>query len=222
MIDWKIQSRSHGCQACGKAFADKQSYFTLLVEHRHELIRQDVCAHCWEAKFSQGKENKEFISFWQGVFNQAPPAAPEAIQKESAESLLRKLTESANPEYAAASFILAVMLERKRILKVKAQNTRDGHRIIIYEHPKTGDVFSIVDPDLRLDKLVEVQRTVSHLLENGLPGGAHGTAGRPRLTGISGKIQSRGRRIGRCHHFRAIAGAGNGRPRRTPGSRGDG
>jgi hypothetical protein len=170
MIDWKLQSRSHGCQACGKSFADKQSYFTLLVEHRHELVRQDVCAHCWEAKYSQGaKDNKEFISFWQGVFNQAPPAAPEAIQKESAESLLRKLIERANPEYAAACFILAVMLERKRIFKVKAQSTQNGRRTIIYEHPKTGDVFTIADPDLHLDKLFEVQRTVSHLLENGLP-----------------------------------------------------
>ena len=60
------------------------------------------------------------------------------------------------------------MLERKRILKVKEQLTRDGQRVFIYEQPKTGDIVTIVDPDLRLDQLEEVQRDVAQLLEHGL------------------------------------------------------
>ena len=60
------------------------------------------------------------------------------------------------------------MLERKRILKVKEQIMRDGQRIFIYEHPKTGDVFTIADPNLRLDQLEMVQRDVAALLEHGL------------------------------------------------------
>ncbi len=60
------------------------------------------------------------------------------------------------------------MLERKRILKVKEQLVRDGQRVFVYEQPKTGDIFTIADPDLRLDQLEEVQRDVAMLLENGL------------------------------------------------------
>jgi hypothetical protein len=60
------------------------------------------------------------------------------------------------------------MLERKRILKVKEQLVRDGQRLFIYEHPKTGDVFTIADPDLHLDQLEQVQRDVAQLLEHGL------------------------------------------------------
>ena len=60
------------------------------------------------------------------------------------------------------------MLERKRILKVKEQIVRDGQRVFIYEQPKTGDVFTIADPDLRLDQLEAVQRDVAQLLEHGL------------------------------------------------------
>jgi len=65
-------------------------------------------------------------------------------------------------------FILAVMLERKRVFKVKEQIIRDGKRVFIYEQPKTGDVFTIADPDLRLDQLEQVQRDVAALLEHGL------------------------------------------------------
>ena len=82
--------------------------------------------------------------------------------------MLRKLIEQNDPAHAPAGYILAVMLERKRILKVKEQIMRDGQRIFIYEHPKTGDVFTIADPNLRLDQLEMVQRDVAALLEHGL------------------------------------------------------
>jgi hypothetical protein len=60
------------------------------------------------------------------------------------------------------------MLERKRILKVKEQVVREGKRVFIYEQPATGDVFTVADPNLRLDQLEEVQRDVGALLEHGL------------------------------------------------------
>jgi hypothetical protein len=40
--------------------------------------------------------------------------------------------------------------------------------VFIYEQPKTGDIFTIADPNLRLDQLEEVQRDVAMLLEQGL------------------------------------------------------
>lgn len=170
MIDWKIQCRARQCQHCAQAFGDKQPYFTVLFERKQDLERLDVCPACWEAHYSKLiHSQKEFISFWQGIYNQAPPPAPEAIQKDSAESLLRKLIERNELKYQAACFILAVMLERKRMIKVKAQTKQDGRRTIVYEHPKTGDIFTVVDPDLRLTQLEVVQHDVAYLLEHGLP-----------------------------------------------------
>ena len=169
MIDWKIQVRAQGCQACSQKFVDKQAYYTLLFDRRHNLERLDVCPACWESQYGQGaNDRKGFISFWQGVFSAPVTAAPDPIQKESAESLLRKLLEAGDHQYAAACFILAVMLERKRLLKVKAQSTHDQQRTLVYEHAKTGEVFTIEDPNLRLDQLTDVQHMVAHLLEHGL------------------------------------------------------
>ena len=90
------------------------------------------------------------------------------IHRETAETLLRKLVEQNDPRRAPAMFILAVMLERKRVFKVKEQIVRDGRRVFIYEQPGTGDMFTIADPDLRLDQLEQVQRDVAALLEHGL------------------------------------------------------
>jgi hypothetical protein len=168
MIDWNIQARARACQACHKGFADRESFYTVLFDHKHGLERLDVCEACWSAQHSQGAtDRKGFVSFWQGVFTVPPPPAPEPIQKEGAESLLRKLVEENDPATAPALYILAAMLERKRLFKVKAQTVQDGQRVTVYEHPKTGDVFTIPDLDLHLSQLEAVQRQVSELLQHG-------------------------------------------------------
>jgi hypothetical protein len=169
MIDWNIQARAHACQACQKPFADKQPFHTLLFDERQGYHRLDVCEDCWKAQFSQGAVDKKgFISHWQSVYTPPPATAPDPIQKDTAETLLRKLVEQNAPEHAGARYILAVMLERKRILKVKTQVVENGSRIFIYEHGKSGDLFSIPDPKLELNHLEQVQKDVAHLLEHGL------------------------------------------------------
>jgi hypothetical protein len=168
MTEWNIQSRAHACTACGKSFADKEAYHTLLFDERSDFHRLDICQSCWQKQYSDGgRDRKGFVSYWQGVY-EAPVPQAEAIQKETAESLLRKLIELNDPHYIPAGYILAVMLERKRLLRVKEQLVRDGHRVFIYEQPKTGDVFTIVDPNLQLNQLEQVQHDVAALLERGL------------------------------------------------------
>ena len=168
MNDWNIQSRGHACQSCQSGFTDKQVYHTILFDEKKDFLRTDVCQRCWEEHYSQSRDRENFISCWQGEY-QAPPPVTEVIQKENAETLLRKLIELNDPRYSAASYILAVMLERKRLLKVKEQIKSGGNRIFVYEHPKTGDVFTIPDPNLQLNQLETVQRDVANLLEHGLP-----------------------------------------------------
>ena len=169
MNEWNIQARAHGCQACQRPFEDKQPYHTLLFEEKQLFHRMDVCESCWKEQYGQGAhDRKGFISYWSGIYEAPPAAAPDPIQKENAESLLRRLIELNDPKHAAAGFILAVMLERKRLLKVKEQIVRNGHRVFIYEQPRTGDVFTIPDPNLQLNQLDQVQKDVAELLEKGL------------------------------------------------------
>ena len=176
MTEWNIQSRAHGCQACGKPFADRETYHTLLFDEKSDFRRSDICVACWQQQYSEGaRDRKGFISYWHGIY-EAPPPPSDPIKKETAETLLRKLIETNDPRNIPAGYILAVMLERKRILKVKEQVVRDGHRIFIYEQPKTGDMFTITDPRLRLDQLEQVQRDVAALLEHGLNPPAAGTS----------------------------------------------
>ena len=177
MADWNIQSRAHACQGCGRGFTKGESLHTLLFDERGAYERLDVCESCWQAQHAQGSNYRRgFVSHWLGAYAPPPPAAPDPIQKETAETLLRKLMERNDPQHAGAVFILAVMLERKRLLKAKTQSIEAGHRVLIYEHALTGDVFTVPDPGLQLDQLEAVQRDVAALLERGLPAAEEGAA----------------------------------------------
>jgi hypothetical protein len=168
MTEWNIQSRAHACEACGRGFHDQEHYHTLLFDEKAAFRRLDVCQACWQKQFSDGaRDRKGFISYWQGIY-EAPAPSPDPIQKETAESLLRKIIELNDPHFMPSAYILAVMLERKRLLKIKEQLHRDGQRIFIYEQPKTGDVFTVVDPNLQLNQLEAIQRDGAALLEHGL------------------------------------------------------
>ena len=169
MSDWNIQSRGHQCHACNTAFEDGTSYHTVLAYENNEYVRQDICTTCWAQEGDGALSRKGFISTWQGTYEAPPPAPPEAIQKDNAEGLLRKLVETGEARWREASYILAVMLERKRVLKVKEQIKDADSRVFVYEMSQSGDVFTIPDPNLKMEELEQVQIEVATLLEHGLP-----------------------------------------------------
>ena len=80
---------------------------------------------------------------------------------------MRRFLAENRPEHARAAYILALMLERKRILRPvdTRQDETTGRRLLIYEHAATGETFVVTDPALRLDQLAEVQREVGELLK---------------------------------------------------------
>ena len=169
MLEWNIQSRAHACQMTGTPFVDGQSYHTVLLDQREGFERLDLGTDAWKEHGQEILARPNYVSHWTGTYEAPPAAPPEAIRKDDAESLLRRLIELADDRYAGATYILAVMLERKRLLRLKGQSREGGHRRFLYEHPASGDLFSVTDPDLRLDQLEQVQHDVAQLLAHGLP-----------------------------------------------------
>jgi hypothetical protein len=55
------------------------------------------------------------------------------------------------------------------VLKVKEQIKEADSRVFVYEMSQSGDVFTIPDPNLKMEELEQVQIEVATLLEHGLP-----------------------------------------------------
>ncbi len=168
MNEWNIQSRSSACVLTSREFQDHEPCHTvLLTAAAGGFERLDISEEAWKAQGAEILSRPNLVSHWRGEYQAPPPAPPEPIRRDDAESLLQRLIGLKDPQYSAACYILSVMLERKRLLKVKAQLRENGKRLFVYENPRTGDVFTILDPDLQLNQLDAVQRQVADLLAKG-------------------------------------------------------
>ncbi len=167
--DWTIQARADCCDLTGRPFADGEPFFTLLYrdDKTGALHRRDLSEEGFRSLRESGAADAEPpFSFWRTKFTAPGAPPPETLPKEDAESLLRRFLGEGRAEQARAAYILALMLERKRLLR--PTDTREdpatGERLLIYEHARTGETFVVADPRLRLDQLEGVQREVAQLL----------------------------------------------------------
>jgi hypothetical protein len=157
--EWAIKHRADACAVTQRPFAPGEYFYTLLFHDADGYRREDLSEEAW----SKRNQNIQPFSFWKSRYEPLRP--PEPIARENAEQLFRRLIDSNNPP-ANACYVLAVMLERKRIFKqLKTESRGCGRRVLIYEHSATGDVFIVPDPQLRLDELESVQREVAELLD---------------------------------------------------------
>ena len=158
--EWAIRHRADFCAVTHRPFTPGEYFYTLLYHDADGYRREDLSEEAWRNR----NENIRPFSFWKSRYEPLPPKPAEPVPKENAEQLFRRLIESENPP-ANACYVLAAMLERKRVLKqVKTESRDGGSRVLIYEQGTTGDVFVVPDPQLRLHELETVQGEVVQLL----------------------------------------------------------
>lgn len=164
---WNIKSRSTFCAESGRQFAEGEPFYTALFadEETESFERRDFSEDAWN---KVGESLKPY-SFWRTKFEAPPPAEDkDVVKKETAESLLRRLIEEDLPTTENARYILAVMLERKKILiQIETKPIKRGGRLLVYERHKTGEAFIVKDPQLRLEEVEALQEEVSSLLGGG-------------------------------------------------------
>jgi hypothetical protein len=157
--EWAITHRADMCAVTRRPFVPGEYFYTLLYHSADGYRREDLSEEAWQNR----NENIQPFSFWKSRYEPLPPKPPEPLPRKNAEQLFRRLIASKNPP-ANACYVLAAMLERKRVLKqVKTERNENG-RVLIYEQPASGDVFVVPDPQLRLDELEAVQDEVAQLL----------------------------------------------------------
>jgi len=158
--DWNIRSRAEACDVTRKPFEEGEIFYTALFRDGDGFRRADMCEEAWTTRSADPSATVAFSS-WRSKFE--PPALPppEPLQRDDAEGMLRRLLESNDPSHVNTRYLLAVMLERKRILRPHPSADKGT---MVYEHARTGETFLIADPGLSLADLVAVQEEVSALL----------------------------------------------------------
>lgn len=125
-------------------------------------LRKDYSIEGWEQR-PEPEQNP--FSSWMSKWK-APEHNQEELplEKDTAETLLDRLTAEDDPLTENTRYILALMLERARLLEEIEHTKLPDHTLRVYKHKKTETAYLISDPELPLDQITSLQMEVAEKL----------------------------------------------------------
>lgn len=162
-MEMNLQPRAIGCHVSGEPFVAGARVASYLVRATTlEVVRYDVLE-----QHAQNFSPEGFVACrWVQIYKSrtAGENADRAL-KLNAENLFLTLADPTNElttESTRLVQFLALMLERKKILRPKGRN-RDGEKNV-YEHAKTKQLFEVPTGELTNEFFVAVQEQLSVLV----------------------------------------------------------
>jgi hypothetical protein len=171
MQEWKIQKNTGECARCKAKFAVGQRLFSVLFEKPEGLLREDYCTACFSEARPAG-----FFSFWRTSIPEPDAPKRPAIDMEAIFDVFRNMREPGEPSAARLRFILALMLMRKKRLRLNRITRRGNREYLILVEPKVGAEHEVESMNLTPEEMAELRDKLSAWM--GFPGESQaGSAG---------------------------------------------
>lgn len=159
MEEWKIERSRRKCEACSKGFGALQDYYSGITELQETFTRKDYCPACWNP------QRETYYSFWKTA---APP--PTGRPKENVEVILdffKKLAleKDLEPEKSKLRYLTALLLMRRKRLKLVRTDHRDGQDIMVLEKSWDGEPMDLPAPAIDETELNTLKLKIQELLD---------------------------------------------------------
>jgi len=187
-MELSLQTLSSRCQVSGREFADGDRVVSFLTRVRSSeqggegIARADVL----EEEASKFVPTGPLACRWTLIFKPRKlHENPERALKLTAESLFLALGDPANErtvENERLLQVLAMMLERKRVLRARGR-TEDGQRYV-YEHAKTKAFYEVQAAELSPEFFLSIQSQLAALV-GGKPAEGKAPASKANVAGAA-------------------------------------
>lgn len=176
-MELNLQPQAATCFVSGQPFVEDARVVSHLVRSDTlEIMRYDVR----EDQLAEFHPVGTVVCHWVHSFKpRSPNDNPDRAMKLTAESLFLTLADPANelsPENTRLVQFLALMLERKKLLRPKGRNPATG--ALVYEHGKSKQLYAVPAGDMTPEFFMAVQQQLSILTGGGEPGSTD-TADKP-------------------------------------------
>jgi len=146
---FRIGRRGAACAGCGAALVPGRAASSALFRDpaggESAFVRKDFCAACFD---DAGKRGEPF-SWWTAVVP-APEEKKAVFDVGVAKEFLLRLLKEDAPERASLRYLLALLLLRKKAVKVGEQFARDGVDVMVLSVPPDETAFEV--PCLEIDE----------------------------------------------------------------------
>ncbi len=158
MTEYQIQNNTRRCTISGRELQPGEKYFSVLFDENGAFVRRDYSAECWSTP-PEGA-----FSFWCGKLplEQGPRRAP--IDDEMLFECLRRLEGETEPAKIKFRYVLALLLLRRKKLKLVEAHRDGDHDVLVLHAPLRGERVSVIDPQLSDEEMNAVQDEVFEVL----------------------------------------------------------
>lgn len=162
MLDFEVQRCTRRCAATDREFKAGETVYSALVPRGAEVVRQDYSAEAWQGP----PENA--IGWWKGrVPDGAQPKqswAPNDVMLD----YFQRLAEQ--PDKADACYVLALLLIRRRVLKLEEGTSDRGDELSVFcaRNEKVYRIPAVLPDDARVRQIqAELRAALSGAVEAG-------------------------------------------------------
>ena len=167
--EWKIAKSSLACALCDSKLGIGATYFSALFEQpvtaqtAEGFERRDYCPECFAQHKPEG-----LYSFWRTIVQEpdeaGQPKRP-AMDPEAVLDFFRRLAADESQDKRGFRYVLALMLTRKKILKLQDQRVEaDGTAVLEFSLRRGGETFEVIPPDLSEAELDSISSELGQLL----------------------------------------------------------
>lgn len=155
--DWKLGRTNECCAACGHEFSEGETYVSALFElESSEFRRGGYCEACYPPSGSAP------FSFWRS--KRVAPVRSKKLNLEQVKELFLRYVGSEESENREVAYLLALLLMRKKRLRLRETRTDGGVRLLLLESPAGDGPFPVVDPVISPERLEALDREIRDLL----------------------------------------------------------
>jgi hypothetical protein len=158
MTDYQIQASTRRCAVTGREIRPGERFYSVLVDEGGTFVRRDYSETSW-----QGPPEGAF-SFWKTRLGENHKPRRPPIDDELLLECFRRLEGESQPNQVAFRFVLALLLVRRKRLRLEETRREGGQEVLLLRCPRKGERFQAVDPGLADDELESVQEEVFRVL----------------------------------------------------------
>jgi len=157
--DWRIGKKGRACAGCGAAFPYDVPFHSAIYLEKEGFLRRDLCAACF------GANPASPFSQWVAVIPKPEPRK-RVFDLGLAAEFLRRLAAEGDPARAPLAHLLALLLVRKRLIRL-SDLPGDGPPRARVEFHDGREPLEIPAPRLSEDDVPSLREELGRLLDLG-------------------------------------------------------
>ncbi len=158
MTEYQIQPITRRCHVTGRDLKVGERYYTALLEEGDHFVRQDFSTEVW-----QGPPPDAF-SFWSGKVPPPEDAFKPRFDDDLLEECFQRLEGQEEPSRVHFRYVVALLLVRRRRLKLEQTSVDGGVEIMTLCCPRTQETYRVINPGLNEEAMSQAQNEVFQVL----------------------------------------------------------